>query len=83
LCTASAESGVPVLVPNSRDCGSYFVCVGETAGKAITEENISEIMHVNDENSINLVPLQCAPSQHFLPEKNFCVPEDQSECIVN
>lgn len=59
LCRESQEIGAPVLVPNSRDCGSYYVCVGKTA-----------------------VPLRCAPQQHFLPEKNWCVPEDESYCEV-
>lgn len=31
LCQEAVQTGIAVFIPNSRDCRSYFVCVGDTS----------------------------------------------------
>lgn len=31
LCQDAVLTGVPIFIQNSRDCRSYFVCVGDTS----------------------------------------------------
>lgn len=58
-CQQSRELGIPVFLSNSRDCRSYFLCIGDTS-----------------------VALQCAPGQHFVPERNWCDSPEEANCTV-